>query len=87
MCYKDVEACLERGKLGIKEVLIDNESIDRVLKKFEIGLTVQQALDAEEGQIVNGCLILKEEYYPDNSFENREDFKSVLALKLKRVSG
>ena len=50
VCFHDVEACLQRGRSGEpKEVELDHEALDKVLKKFQVGITVQQALDAEEG--------------------------------------
>ena len=56
-----------------------------MLRKFNVGITVQQALDAKESEIVNGCLILKEEQYQEKEFEERKDFSSVLALRLRCV--
>ena len=41
--------------------------------------------DAEDGDVVDGCLILKKEEYVGESFRDRGDFRAVLALRLRVV--
>lgn len=90
ICFREIDACLQRGKSGqpVQKALVDEVKLAKILKKFDLPVTVQQVLGAEDGKIVNGCLILQEQYYSYDSdaFEKKTNFNAVIALRLQQVS-
>ena len=58
---------------------------EELLQKHGLKLTLQQVADAQDGQVVNGCLVLKKEEYQAGKFQKRADFVAVLATRLKKV--
>lgn len=56
------------------------------MQKHGLKLTRDQIEEAQDGEVVNGCLVLKKEEYKASKFQKRNDFVAVLATKLKKVS-
>ncbi len=51
-----------------------------------VGLTMEELVNINDGELINGCLVLIKKGYEDVSFKDRKDIKFVFAPNLLVVA-